>query len=109
MFYNTSTQSQDTGFIEEILTLELQGISRNFFIMRPHVTLSAVEENQAPFIHLDPRYSTKIVDCALAEKVVIIELHHIITHLTAFQRPTGTYGIQKKTLVICWALNRGLK
>ena len=87
----------------------MQGVSRNFFIVWPHVTLSAVEEQQAPFVHLNTRYSTKIVDCALAEKVVIIELHHILTHLTIFQRPAGTYGIQKKTLVICWALNRGLK
>lgn len=108
-FYDPSTQSYDTGFIETIWTVVLEGVSRLFFIVRPHVTLSMPEENQAPFIHFDARYSTKIVDCTLSERLVIIELHHIVTHLTTFQRPAGTYGIQKKTLVICWALNRGLR
>lgn len=108
-FYDPSTNNHDTGYIESIWTMELQGVLRRFFVVRPHLPLPITEQNKAPFIHLDARYSTKIVDSGLGERLVIIEQRHIITHLTVLPRPVGTYGIERKTLVICWALNRGLK
>ncbi len=108
-FYSPSTQTEDTGFIETIWTLPLEGTLRVFFVVRPHLPLSIDDEKKAPFIHLNSKYSTRIVDNKPSDQLLIIEMHHIITHLTTFQRPLGTYGIDKETLVICWALNRGRK
>ncbi|KAE9393831.1 hypothetical protein BT96DRAFT_943640 [Gymnopus androsaceus JB14] len=39
----------------------------------------------------------------------IVEPQHIITHLTTYKRSAGTYGIQQEVLVICWAMNHGLR
>ncbi len=108
-FYNPSTQTKDTGFIETIWTLPLDGTLRVFFVVRPHLSLSIDDEKKAPFMHLNSKYSTRIVDDKPADQLLIIEMHHIITHLTTFQRPLGTYGINKETLITCWALNRGRK
>ena len=108
-FYDPISNNYDTGYIESIWTTKLQGVLRRFFVVRPHLPLPITEENKAPFIHLDSRYSTKIVDAGPLERLVIIEQRHIITHLTVLPRPIGTYGIERKTLVICWALNRGRK
>lgn len=53
---------------------------------------------------------TRIVDAEASKEdseLVVIEPAHIVTHLTTFHRPAGTYGIDKDILVVCWALNRG--
>ena len=75
-------------------------------LLSPFLKFGGMED--APFERY-PGFMTKIVDAAPSDDnaLVIIEPTHIITHLTTFQRPEGTYSIQQKTLVICWALNRG--
>ncbi|KAF8068046.1 hypothetical protein FPV67DRAFT_1669907 [Lyophyllum atratum] len=104
-FYNPLTQTHDTGFIQTIWGLPLEGSMRNFMVVRPHRPLSALEEGQAPFSQYSG-FMTRIVDALPSDDLVIIEPTHIITHVMTFRRPAGTYGIGKETMVVCWALNR---
>ena len=105
-FYNPSTQAHATGFIEIIWRIPLEGSMQSFMVVWPHTQLFDIEEARAPFQNLQG-FMSRIVDTHSTENPVIIEPNHIITHLTTFRRPKGTYGIQKETLVVCWALNRG--
>lgn len=105
-FYNPLTQTHDTGFIQTIWSLPLEGLMQTFLVVRPHQSLSGHEEGMAPFSHY-PGFKTRIVDLAPSGALVIIETSHIVTHLTTFQRPARTYGISRESLVVCWALNRG--
>lgn len=105
-FYNPLTQSHDTGFIQAIWVLPLESSKHEFLVICPHKKLSIAEQSLAPFQHY-PGFMTQIVDATPSESLVIIEPIHIVTHLTTFLRPKGTYGIDKETLIICQALNRG--
>ena len=107
-FYNPYSREYDTGFIKLIWRIPLEGAMEIFLVVRPHRRLPFLSEADAPFERY-PGFMTKIVDAAPSDDnaLVIIEPTHIITHLTTFRRPEGTYSIQQKTLVICWALNRG--
>lgn len=107
-FYNPLTQTNDTGFIQTIWRLPLEASLRTFVVVCPHQPLSALEEGLAPFTQYSG-FITQIVDALPSDKLVIIEPMHIITHLTTFERQAGTYGINRNTLVVCWALNRGRK
>jgi len=105
-FYNPLTHSSNTGTIEAIWRLPLNARLHTFLVIRPHTPLSPEDQGKAPFIQF-PGLLTQIVDAQQSEQVIIIEPIHIITHLTTFPRPAGTYGIERKTLIICTALNRG--
>jgi hypothetical protein len=50
-FYNPLTQAHDTGFIQNIWRLPLEGMMHTFIRVCSHRSLSAQEEGQAPFIH----------------------------------------------------------
>ena len=107
-FYNPYSREYDTGFIEIIWRIPLEGAMETFLVVRPHRRLPFLSEAEAPFERY-PGFLTKVVDAASLDDnaLQIIEPTHIITHLTTFRRPEGTYSIPQKTLVICWALNRG--
>lgn len=107
-FYNRKTQDRMTGAIESILEIPLEGFLRKFILLRPHRALSDLDTMCTPYPQF-PRMRTKVVDTVLSDSILVIEPQHIITHLTTFKRPAGTYGIPTETLVICWALDRGLK
>ncbi|PPQ74622.1 hypothetical protein CVT26_007466 [Gymnopilus dilepis] len=105
-FYNPLVDSHATGFIESIWQIPLQGTLRTFFIVRQHQPLSPQEEEQAPFINF-PGFRARILDSQLTDELIIIELTHILTHITIYKRPPGTYGINRETIVVCSALDRG--
>lgn len=105
-FYNPLTNSHDTGFIQSIWMVFLSSVRQPFVVVCPHRPLIAQREGQAPFQHY-PGFMTRILDARPADNLLIIEPSHIVTHLTTFRRPAGTYGIPEETLVVCWALNRG--
>ncbi len=102
-----STQELTTGNIEEIWQLPLNRHIHTFFVIRAHRPLPQALEQLAPFARFRDIYATHIVDCEPANNIIIVEPQHIRTHLSVYQRPAGTYGIPQKTLVVCWALNRG--
>jgi len=105
-FYNPLTQQYRTGFIQSIWRLPLEGSISTFIVVQPHRSLPPQEETKAPFLQYSG-FRAQIFDQQPSNELVIIEPTHIITHLTTFKRPAGTYGINGHTLVVCWALDRG--
>jgi hypothetical protein len=97
---------QLTGFIEEIWQLPLESYMQTFFLVQKHKLLSPALLKKTPFATL-PLFATTAVDAEGSNEFLIIEPRHILTHLTFYHRPKNTYGINKRILIICWALNRG--
>lgn len=97
---------KQTGFIKSIWKIPLQYLMRTFLLVESHKLLTPEEEQLTPYPSLT-HLSSRVVDLASSKQLYIIELHHIITHLTVYKRPTGLYGIPHETMVICWSLNRG--
>lgn len=95
-----------TGFIQEIWQLPLQNHMQTFFLIRKHKLLPPALLQQTPFPSLS-LFQTTAVDAEPSNQFCIIEPTNILTHLTFYHRPKGTYGINKRILVLCWALNRG--
>lgn len=107
-FCDPKTQRMETGSIHLILQMPLQGFMRTFLFVYGHAALTPAEEQLTPY-PTHPRFMTKVVDAIFSDTVFIIEPQHIITHLTTFKRPAGTFGISREILLVCWALNRGRK
>lgn len=107
-FYDKSTQARLTGVIETILEIPLEGFLCKFILVHPHLELDNLDAMCTPYPQY-PRMMTNAVKTVLSDNIVVIEPQHIITHLTTYKRPAGTYGIQQEILVICWAMNRGLR
>ncbi|KAF8221280.1 hypothetical protein L208DRAFT_1328977, partial [Tricholoma matsutake] len=105
-FYNPLTQVHDTGFIQQIWRLLLEGTVHIFINVCPHQQLSEQQEGQAPFKYY-PGFMTWIVDAIPSNTNIINEPAHIITNVVTFQHPVGTYNIGREVLVVCWAANRG--
>ncbi len=105
-FVNPQTKGRDTGFIERILSTPLQSRTRTFFLVQSHRRLHPNQEEMAPFHRFHDKYKARIFDISDSNQFVIIEAQHIVTHLSTIRRPLGTYGIARKTLVVCWSLDR---
>lgn len=96
-----------TGYIENIYQIPLQGHLQTFILVQKHMIIPQWVRQRAPF-HTMPHLNTSVVDAAPSDEFCIIEPEHILTHLTIYKRPKGTYGIDTRDLlVICWSLNRG--
>lgn len=95
-----------TGFISEIWEIPLENHMQTFILVEKHKPLPTILLKKSPFSSLT-EFGTTIVDAAASGLYCIIETRHILTHLTFYKRPRGTYGINKEVLVICWSLNRG--
>lgn len=106
-YRNSVTNRLDTGFIEEIWELPLDGQLRTFFIVQPNRTLEDEDEKLAPFHEFHDKYAVRIYDATQTDTKIIIESHHIQTHCATLERPPGTYGIACPTLIVSWAPNRG--
>lgn len=105
-FYNRETQAHLTGVIDTILEIPLEGFLRKFILVHPYCDLNEEDTRRTPYSQF-PRMMTKAVDTTPSGTMIVIEPQHIITHLTTYKRPAGTFGIDKEILIICWALNRG--
>ncbi|KAJ4463534.1 hypothetical protein C8R41DRAFT_783756, partial [Lentinula lateritia] len=97
-----------TGYIEAIWELPLEGIKQCFLLVQKHQALSPAQNFKSPYHHFPCLLlKTKLVREAPSDHIYILEPQHIITHLSVYKQPKGTYGIQSDMLAICWALNRG--
>ncbi|KAJ6524069.1 hypothetical protein DFH09DRAFT_937439 [Mycena vulgaris] len=105
-FHDPSDNSVQTGFINEIWEIPLEGHMQTFVLVQKHKNLPLPLLRKTPFPSF-PLFQATVVDAAESNRFCIIEPRHILMHLTVFTRPKGTYGINRKILVICWALNRG--
>jgi hypothetical protein len=97
----------ETGYIEEIWELPLEGLWQTFFFVRQHRPLSPAQQRKTPYT-VEPcsRLQSKAVSCELSNTVYILEPQHIICHLTTYTIPVGTYGLKKDVMLINWSLNR---
>lgn len=108
-FYNPHNMgSQSTGFIQAIWQIPLNYVMQTFFLVNIHQDLPIWDNDLAPYSS-HPRLGVKLIDAQPSGNFYIIEPRHIITHLTMFKRPAGTYGFQKEIISVCWSLNRGRK
>jgi hypothetical protein len=60
-FYNPSTETHATGFIETIWWVPLEGSLQPFVVVRPHTLLSAIEEAKAAFQNYQG-FMSRIID-----------------------------------------------
>jgi hypothetical protein len=97
-----------TGHIESIWSIPLRGTMRTFFFVRTHNPLPTEQEAKAPYVRF-PRFNTHIVDSSLSLFLRVVEPSQVVTHVSAYRRQAGTYGIDRDFLVVCTSLNRGRK
>jgi len=97
----------ETGYIEAIWELPLENILQMFLLIRRHQPLSPAQLWKTPYAH-EPcsNLQTKVVNMEESKDIFIIELQHIICHLTVYKNPPRTYGLNRETMTICWGLNR---
>ncbi|KAJ7440245.1 hypothetical protein FB451DRAFT_1058907 [Mycena latifolia] len=93
--------TQATGFIKKIWQMPLKGCLKTFMLMEAHRPV----RNKTSYDSLP--LGAIIVEAGPSMNFIVIEPEHILTHLTAWSRPMGTYGIMRDILVVCWGLNRG--
>lgn len=105
-FRSPQTNQLLTGNIIGIWTKPIDSKLTTFFVVRPHTVLLPGEEALAPFHKFHRTYSTRIFDATPLMVPQILEHQHIISHAVALLRPPGTYGINRKTVVVSWACNR---
>ncbi|KAJ7119217.1 hypothetical protein C8R43DRAFT_960148 [Mycena crocata] len=105
-FKHPSDSSLITGYIEQIWEVPLEKHMQTFVLVQKHTSLSSTFTSKTPYSAF-PLFEAKVVSAAPSNRFCIIEPKHILTHLTVYKRPKGTYGINSAVLTICWALNRG--
>ncbi|KAJ7065097.1 hypothetical protein B0H15DRAFT_794632 [Mycena belliarum] len=106
-FKHPRTSAILTGYIDQIWQIPLQGRIQTFFVIEEHTRIPQWIAQEAPFLSM-PELGATIVDATPSKQFLIIEPEHILTHLTIYKRPKGTYGIlTRELLVISWSLNRG--
>ncbi|KAJ6555278.1 hypothetical protein B0H10DRAFT_1847976 [Mycena sp. CBHHK59/15] len=94
-----------TGYINEIWQIPLQNYIQTFMVVEKHTVIPQYLVQQTPYPSM-PYFYTPVVDANPSGEFMIIEPEHILTHLTVYKRPKGTYGIEyRDLLIICWALN----
>ncbi|KAJ7174176.1 hypothetical protein C8R43DRAFT_873624 [Mycena crocata] len=94
-----------TGFIAQIWEIPLQGHLQTFLLVDIHTPIP--EAVLSPFTEM-PLLNSAVVYAASSGNTCIIEPRHILTHLTVYKRPAGTYGVQdRELLTISSSLNRG--
>jgi hypothetical protein len=101
-----SNEPPITGVIKFILEVPLHGFLRKFIFVAPHRPINI---HGTLFEHC-PRMMATLVEVEPYQTLIVIEPKHVITHLSAWTRPSRTYpGVNKRFMVVCWALNRGRK
>lgn len=94
------------GFIEHIWEIPVDGLLRTFISVRIHSELTEQEQACTPFAQY-PRLLSQLVPAAPSTTCIIIEPAQIVSHVVAYPRPAGSFGIDRDTLALCSALDRG--
>ncbi|KAH8802357.1 hypothetical protein DL96DRAFT_1774001 [Flagelloscypha sp. PMI_526] len=105
-FAHPATGIRDTGYIEAIWELGLGGAIQPFILVRQHKALDPSEEALGPYLTY-PNFRCRLVGAAQSDVLIVLEPPHIITHLSVLKLNTGVFGLQRKSMVVCWALDRG--
>jgi hypothetical protein len=97
----------ETGYIEAIWEIPLEGARQIFFLVQRHQPLSPAQLRKTPYAHQPgSNLQTKVVKVDDSNEVCIIEQRHIICHLAVYENPPRTFDLTSKTMTICWGLNR---
>ena len=97
----------DTGYIEAIRELPLEGARQTFLLVCRHQPLSPAQLRKTPYADQPgSNLQTKVVKVEDSNDIYIIEQRHIISHLTVYKNPPRTFGLTSETMTICWGLNR---
>jgi hypothetical protein len=90
-----------TGFINTVWEIPLLGHMQTFLVIEIHRPLPNTILSGLPCTSLH-WFKTSVVDARPSGNMCIIEPRHILTHLTIYKRPKGTYGINyREILTIC--------
>ncbi|KAL1671097.1 hypothetical protein EV122DRAFT_227111 [Schizophyllum commune] len=90
-------EAQDIGRIQTIWGIPLDGCLRYFLVVRPHKALSQAEQECGPYLAY-PGFECRLVDAELMPDSIIIEPHHLITHVFGLLLEKGSYEIPRATL-----------
>ncbi|KAK6992495.1 hypothetical protein R3P38DRAFT_2569594, partial [Favolaschia claudopus] len=91
-FQDPETNTIQTGFIDEIWQIPIEGHLRTFILVQKHKVLPAVLLAKTPYPSF-PLFQSTGVDAAKSDRFCIIEPWHILTHLTTYRCCKRTYGI----------------
>lgn len=97
----------DTGYIEKIWELPLEGVWQTFFLVRQHRQLTPAQLRKTPYAYNPCSIlQAKVVSTEESKSSFILEPQHIICHLVTYKNPPRTYGLSTGTMIVCWGLNR---
>jgi hypothetical protein len=97
----------ETGYIEAIWEIPLEGARQTFLLVQRHQPLSPALLQKTPYAHQPgSNLQTKIVKVDNSNEFCIIEQRHIICHLAVYKNPPGTFNLTSETMTVCWGLNR---
>lgn len=99
---------RNSGRIQHIWQVPLEGHLRTFFVVQPFVDLSQDEQEQTPYFDF-PRFYTQVYDAAPSPIQVILEPHHIRGHVSVVEENKGAFGIERPLLLVNSALGRQRK
>jgi hypothetical protein len=83
-FHDCESQSPRTGVIDNIFEIAIEGFLRKFILVQHHRDLNKHDLALTPYLNY-PRMMAKVVETTLSNEIIVIEPHHIITHLTTFR------------------------
>lgn len=98
-----------TGCIETIWQLPLDGILHTFLVVNEHMALATRQHKRSPYSSMPcSLLQAQLVCEVLSGDYCIIEPKHIICPLVVYKRPAKTFKeIEQATMAITWSLNRG--
>ncbi|KAF6741488.1 hypothetical protein DFP72DRAFT_862125 [Ephemerocybe angulata] len=98
----------NAGFIQSIFTQVLQRATRTFFVVHPHLPLSPADNALNPYSRYPGMLAAVVYDTYQPEQAqIIIESDRIIGHVAFRRRPSGTFGIDHPTLILCFWVEVG--
>jgi hypothetical protein len=98
----------DLGLINSIWSQTLQDKTYIFLTVAPHARLTAEDEAKNPYLSRPGFLATLIYSKPLLpQKLVVIRLDDIVSHVAYYQRPPGTFAIGSATTVVIDSLHRG--
>jgi hypothetical protein len=91
--------SARTGFIDSVWKLDISGTEHIFIDVLLHKYLSFQDQAKNPF-KTRPKLHISLVYAAPSGERTVIEVSRIIAHGAYWIRPSGTFGISKRTMII---------
>ncbi|KZW01325.1 hypothetical protein EXIGLDRAFT_666338 [Exidia glandulosa HHB12029] len=95
-----------SGFIKAMWTMAIGGALRTFLAVHTHIAVAAPNAPLSPYLDL-PDMGATVVATHSSFSRLILEPHHVISHVPLYPRPNGTFDMLEDVYVISSGLNRG--